>query len=231
MGRLIVEEHPFMRSYEAALEIQQQLHDALALRACRELAVRGGYVMAGEHDSVYTLGKHGNGSNMLLSRDALQRMGVKLVHIDRGGDITYHGPGQLVGYPILHLPTIGVGAREYVVRLLESVRRTCGAFGVDCAPRDDAPGLWLGDKEQRTLRKICAVGVHVGQGISTHGFALNVSTDLRFFEGINPCGFSDRGVTSLEKELGIAVDVGAVREAFLGCFADVFGVELEYFAH
>lgn len=227
MSRRIVTVINFSRGYEVGLIRQKELHDILATSSQEELASRAGYIMAGEHEPVYTLGKHGHSRNMLLSEAALQRMGVQLVRIDRGGDITYHGPGQLVGYPILHLPTLGLGARQYLALLLESVQRTCAAYGVACAPRGDAPGLWLGEPSGNTLRKICAVGVHIGQGVSTHGFALNVNTDLSYFEMINPCGFSDRGVTSLAVELGHAVDYEEVREAFLRCFAEVFGVEVE----
>lgn len=226
MSKCIVKVIDFTRSYEEGLRRQKQLHDILAACSQKELALQAGYIMAGEHEPVYTLGKHGHSTNMLLSDAALRRMGAKLVRIDRGGDITYHGPGQLVGYPILHLPAIKLGARGYIEQLLESVRQTCSEFGVLCAPRDDAPGLWLGDSPQNTLRKICAVGVHIGQGVTTHGFALNVNTDLNYFEKINPCGFADRGVTSLAKELGHAVDYEAVRETFLRCFAEVFGVEV-----
>lgn len=221
-----VEVLPFAWGYEEGLARQHALHDALAASSQAELAERVGYLMAGEHEHVYTLGKHGHNENMLLSSVALQRMGVKLVQIDRGGDITYHGPGQLVGYPILHLPALGIGARAYVERLLESVQRTCELYGVACAPREDAPGLWLGGDGHGALRKICAVGVHIGQGVSTHGFALNVNTDLGYFSKINPCGFSDRGVTSLAAELGHTVDYGAVQRTFLTCFAEVFGVAL-----
>lgn len=226
MGRPLVEVKPFARDYQKGLARQRELHDALAASGHEELAARAGYILAGEHEPVYTLGKHGQRENMLLSQAALQRMGVKLVRIDRGGDITYHGPGQLVGYPILHLPTLGLSAREYVARLLEAVRCTCEAYGVACAPRDDVPGLWLGGQRQEPLRKICAVGVHIGQGVTTHGFALNVNTDLSYFDKINPCGFEDRGVTSLGVELGRPVDYEAVRGTFLARFAEVFGVEL-----
>lgn len=226
MAGKVVEVVPFARRYEEGLARQRALRDDLVRASRAGLAERAGYLLAGEHESVYTLGRHGQSANMLVSESALARLGIQLVRIDRGGDITYHGPGQLVGYPILHLPTLGIGAREYIDRLLESVRATCAAFGVACAPRGDAPGLWMGGDAGGRLRKICAVGVHIGQGVSTHGFALNVNTDLDFFERINPCGFTDRGVTSLAEELGHTLDCEAVRRTFLTCFAETFGVTL-----
>ena len=226
MEEFVVEVLPFIRDYEAGLAQQHRLHGTLQREQGELLKGRCGYLLAGEHDPVYTLGKHGRSENMLVSKELLERMGVKVVGVDRGGDITYHGPGQLVAYPILHLPTLGLGAKEYVAHLLDSVRRTCATFGVTCVPREDAPGLWLGCDGRGHLRKICAVGVHIGQGITTHGFALNVNTALGYFDKINPCGLRGCGVTSLSAELGREVDFDAVREQFFLHFAKVFGVHL-----
>lgn len=164
-----------------------------------------------EHPPVYTLGRSGKEANMLLSEEQLQRVGATLFHIDRGGDITFHGPGQLVCYPILNLEEFGLGLKEYVHLLEESVIAVCAHYGLEAGRVDKATGVWLDGGGPRA-RKICAIGVRSSHFVTMHGLALNVNTDLRYFSYIHPCGFVDKGVTSLQQELGHAVDMAEVKE-------------------
>lgn len=164
-----------------------------------------------EHPHVYTLGRSGREANMLLGEEQLQRIGATLYHIDRGGDITYHGPGQQVCYPILNLEEFGLGLKEYVHLLEEAVIGVCASYGIEAGRVDKATGVWL-DGDTSRARKICAIGVRSSHYVTMHGLALNVNTDLRYFSYINPCGFVDKGVTSLQHELGREVSMAEVKE-------------------
>lgn len=164
-----------------------------------------------EHPHVYTLGRSGKEANMLLGEEQLQRIGATLYHIDRGGDITYHGPGQQVCYPILNLEEFGLGLRRYVHLLEEAVIGVCASYGIEAGRVDKATGVWL-DGDTSRARKICAIGVRSSHYVTMHGLALNVNTDLRYFSYINPCGFVDKGVTSLQHELGREVSMAEVKE-------------------
>lgn len=164
-----------------------------------------------EHPHVYTLGRSGKENNMLLGEQQLQTIGATLYHIDRGGDITYHGPGQLVCYPIINLEEAGLGLKEYVHLLEEAVIGVCASYGITAGRLDKATGVWLDGASPRA-RKICAIGVRSSHYVTMHGLALNVNTDLRYFSYINPCGFIDKGVTSLQQELGREVPMDEVKE-------------------
>ena len=163
-----------------------------------------------EHPPVYTLGRSGKASNMLLGEEQLKRLGATLYHIDRGGDITYHGPGQLVCYPILNLEDFSLGLRDYIYVLEEAVIRVCATYGIKAGRLEKATGVWLEGDTPRA-RKICAMGVHASHFVTMHGLALNVNTDLRYFSYIHPCGFVDKGVTSLQKELHREVSMEEVK--------------------
>ncbi|PWL43308.1 MAG: lipoate--protein ligase, partial [Clostridiaceae bacterium] len=149
--------------------------------------------------------------NMLLSEEQLQKIGATLYHIDRGGDITYHGPGQLVCYPILNLEEFSLGLKEYVHLLEEAVIRVCASYGITAGRLEKATGVWLEGDTPRA-RKICAIGVRSSHFVTMHGLALNVNTDLRYFSYIHPCGFVDKGVTSLRQELKREVSLSEVKE-------------------
>ncbi len=168
-----------------------------------------------QHPHVYTLGRSGKDANMLLSDEQLKRIGATLFHIDRGGDITYHGPGQLVCYPILNLEEFHLGLKEYVHLLEEAVIRVCASYGIIAGRLAGATGVWLEGDTSRA-RKICAIGVRSSHFVTMHGLAFNVSTDLRYFSYINPCGFVDKGVTSLEKESGYRPDFEEVQDRLAG---------------
>ena len=169
------------------------------------------HIILCEHPHVYTLGRSGKEGNMLLSEEQLSAVGASLYHIDRGGDITYHGPGQLVCYPILNLEEFSLGLKEYVHLLEEAVIRVCASYGITAGRVEKATGVWLDGNSPRA-RKICAIGVRSSHYVTMHGLALNVNTDLCYFSYINPCGFIDKGVTSLQKELGKEVPIEEVKK-------------------
>lgn len=162
------------------------------------------------HPHVYTIGKHGKQENMLISDDMLSRIGAEVFRIDRGGDITYHGPGQLVCYPIICLEDFKLGLKSYLHLLEEAVIRTCSHYGIQSGRVDGATGVWI-DIDTPRERKICAMGVRSSHFVTMHGLALNVNTDLKYFDYINPCGFTNKGVTSIEKETGAQVPMEEVR--------------------
>jgi lipoyl(octanoyl) transferase len=154
-----------------------------------------------EHPHVFTLGKGGNVQNLLINEEFLKKIEATYFHIDRGGDITYHGPGQLVGYSIIDIENHKLSLKGYIYNLEEAIIQTLAEYGINGGRLTCATGVWLEPREH-TARKIAAIGVHASRFVTMHGFALNVNTDLNYFNYINPCGFIDKGVTSMEKELG-----------------------------
>lgn len=243
-----------------------------------------GTLLMVEHPPVYTLGKSGHAENLLVGREMLERLGAQFYHIDRGGDITFHGPGQLVVYPILDLERLGIGLRAYIEALEECVIRVAAHYGLRTGRIAGASGVWLGAgtdygaapaaaeagkkaaatetaatategtanataKQAATAatlaataaegaarcigtaadgptRKLCAIGVRSSRYITMHGFALNVSTDLRWFERINPCGFRDRGATSLERETGRTIAMEEVKALVAKNLSEILNVEI-----
>jgi lipoyl(octanoyl) transferase len=202
--------------YAAALEWQRRR--AAAFVASPETAREA--VSFLEHDPVYTLGARGNRAYLIASEAELAARGAAVVQSDRGGDVTFHGPGQLVVYPILNVRRRGFGAAAYVHALEEAVIRALDTFGVAGARIAGRRGVWVFE------RKVAAIGVRISRGISMHGLALNVSTDLRWFQAIVPCGIADAGVTSIERVLGVAPPLRAVEDALAGALGDVLGIEL-----
>lgn len=276
--------------YKACWELQQRLFDALVARkqhgaeqpqtephvpdspAAQELpAPDAGTVLLVEHPPVYTLGKSGHAENLLVSREALEGLGATFFHIDRGGDITFHGPGQLVCYPILDLERLGIGLRDYIAALEEAVIRTVAHYGIRAGRIPGASGVWLGEgveygdnakpgedaeagtrlsAAERTApqpaertpqpaaadrtarvkndppRKICAIGVRSSRYVTMHGFALNVTTDLGWFSRINPCGFTDRGATSIARETGRSVAMDEVKDLVVKFLSEILNVKI-----
>lgn len=195
--------------YAEAWDRQRILFDGL-VRARKEGAEYRNRIVFCQHPHVYTLGKHGKGSNMLLGEEQLRRIHAGLFHTDRGGDITYHGPGQWVCYPILNLEDFRLGLKDYLHLLEEAVVRVCASYGIVSGRVKGATGVWL-DTGTTRERKICAMGVRCSHFVTMHGLALNVNTDLRYFSYIHPCGFVDKGVTSLAAELGHEIPMEEVR--------------------
>ena len=179
------------------------------------------YLIFVEHPHVYTLGKSGDEHNLLLNYIQLQAKEATFFKTNRGGDITYHGPGQLVGYPIFDLENFGIGLREYIYSIEEAIVRTIAEYGLVGKRDPNATGVWL-DVGKPTARKICAIGVKSSRFVTMHGFALNINTDLDYFKHINPCGFVDKGVTSLEKELGIKQNLEIVKNQVLSHFRQIY---------
>lgn len=188
-------------------------------------AYEAGWLLLVEHNPVYTLGKSGKSENMLVSEEYLRSIGAEFFHIDRGGDITFHGPGQVVGYPILDLEQVGIGLREYIDSIEGAVIDLCAEYGIVAGRVEGASGVWLDGGTSRA-RKICAIGVKSSRYVTMHGFALNVNTDLRYFNHINPCGFADRGVTSLQKELGREVSMEEVKEKVINHLSEKLNVKI-----
>ena len=220
--------------YKACWDLQQTLFDALTAGKTNRTATpesatpsseEAGTILLVEHPPVYTLGKSGHAENLLVGREALEAMGAQFFHIDRGGDITFHGPGQLVCYPILDLERLGIGLRAYIDALEESVIRTVAEYGIRAGRIAGASGVWIVE-EGAAPRKICAIGVRASRFVTMHGFALNVSTDLEWFGLINPCGFVDRGVTSIERETGRTVPMDEVKKSIVTVLSEKLDVKI-----
>jgi lipoyl(octanoyl) transferase len=175
-----------------------------------------------EHPPVITVGKSGKFENLLASDSFLASRGVEVFRVDRGGDVTFHGPGQLVGYPIFDLESLHLGLRDYIHTLEEAVIRLLDAYDIRACRLKGAAGVWLDTDISSATRKICAIGVRSSRYVTMHGFALNVNTCLDYFRLINPCGFTDKGVTSLEAESGRATDMPEVKRRLLQIMTHLF---------
>ncbi len=198
--------------YDRALELQQGLARARAQGRI------GNVLLFLQHPPVFTTGRFRGGDDVIVPPETLARLGIAVFHTNRGGGITYHGPGQLVGYPILDLKENGLGVREYVRKLEETIMKLLLALGIQGQTIAEYPGVWVGEK------KICSIGIHVTHHITTHGFALNVSNDLQYFDYVRPCGLSGEVMTSVSELLGHPVAMETIIEALLPCFSDVFGL-------
>jgi lipoyl(octanoyl) transferase len=189
-----------MIDYKEAWDRQRGIADkiiaAKGLPACDEQQI-----IFCEHPHVYTLGRNGKAHNLLINTDFLARINACYYQVDRGGDITYHGPGQIVCYPLLDLERLHCGLKQYIATLEEIVIKTLQHYDIKVQRLAGATGVWI-DAEKPTARKICAIGVHASHFVTMHGFALNVNTDLNYYRHINPCGFTDKGVTSIQQETG-----------------------------
>ncbi|WP_207429123.1 lipoyl(octanoyl) transferase LipB [Pedobacter sp. SYSU D00535] len=183
------------------------------------------YLVFVEHPHVYTLGKSGKPENLLLDEQGLKNKQASYYKINRGGDITYHGPGQIVGYPILDLDNFFTDIHLYLRTLEEAIILTLAAYGIEAGRYPGYTGVWL-DADNEKARKICAMGVRCSRWVTMHGFAFNVNADLNYFKNIVPCGIDDKDVTSMERELGHAVDIEEVKLALKQKIAELFGMEL-----
>ena len=179
------------------------------------------YLLFCEHPHVYTLGKSGDENNLLVNEDYLNSRGATFYKINRGGDITYHGPGQLVGYPILDLDNFFTDIHKYLRYLEEAVILTLADYGIESTRSDGETGVWL-DVGNENARKICALGVRSSRWVTMHGLALNVNCDLSYFGNIIPCGIADKSVTSMKKELGREVDIQEVQQKLKGQLKKLF---------
>ena len=208
--------------YSEAFKKQKELFEAIILQKSGEQKETQQTVIFCEHPHVITIGKNGSVSNLLFPENMLKEKQVELYPVDRGGDVTYHGPGQLVCYPVVDLEVFRIGLKMYIFRLEEIIIRLLDLYGLKGERLPGAAGVWLQAGDPHKARKICAIGVKSSRYVTMHGFALNISTDLSYFGLINPCGFKDKGVTSIEKELNCKIDVEQLKNRLQRIFREEF---------
>ncbi len=219
--------------YQQAWDYQTQLFNSILDVKSRnrtasenDQLTTNNYLLFCEHPHVYTLGKSGNEDNLLIKKEELPAIGATYHHINRGGDITYHGPGQLVGYPILDLENFFTDIHQYMRFLEEAIIQTLAEFNIIAGRIKGLTGVWLDVDDPKKARKICALGVKTSRWVTLHGFALNVNTDLSYFDKMIPCGISDKAVTSMAKELNKVVDMDQVKNTLKQKFAELFKMQL-----
>lgn len=215
-------------AYKDALAAQEEKFNKLLERKRRDFQGNDmheaeHYFFLCQHHPVYTLGKNGKPEHVLKSA---ANNDAEFFNTSRGGDITYHGPGQLVGYPILDLEALNIGLARYIELIEESIIRTIAEYGIQGERYKGASGVWLDTNDPIKIRKICAIGIRSSRWVTMHGFAFNINTDLNYFNHIVPCGIADKGVTSLQKELGAPQDFEQVMERVLFHFKSLFFPEL-----
>ena len=206
-----------LMDYQEAWDYQEERFNRLVdfKRQPEGKATPSQYLLFCEHPHVYTLGKSGDEHNLLIRQEFLKKIDATYYKTNRGGDITYHGPGQVVGYPIVDLEKLGLGLKQYIALLEDSIIELLEEYGITATQMEGATGVWLDATHPVKARKICAIGVRSGRHVTMHGFALNVNTNLDYFTYINPCGFDTKGVTSMEKELGGSQNFEHIKEQLL----------------
>ncbi len=218
-------------NYKEAWDYQEELFQTLVSKKCNqadESNANGSdhFLLFCEHKPVITLGKSGEKSNLLLNDQMLNQLGIDFYKINRGGDITFHGPGQLVGYPILNLDYFVHDIHLYMRNLEEVIIQAISEFGLNGERLKGSTGVWLDTESPSKVRKICAMGVRASRWVTMHGWALNVNTDLSFFSHIIPCGISDKAVTSLNQELGEELNMQEIKQIVKEKFQEVFSCQL-----
>jgi lipoyl(octanoyl) transferase len=229
MSYLVKYEDIELKDYKDTWEYQEEIFQKLIDRKMNKTEPlnndAGNVYITVEHPHVFTLGKNGSVNNLLINSIQLLAKDAAFYKINRGGDITYHGPGQIVGYPIFDLETMNLSLREYIHMLEEVIIKTINDFGIKGERLLNATGVWLDTAIPGKERKICAIGVRASRYVTMHGFAFNVNTDLNYFSYINPCGYIDKGVTSLEKELGAKQDLVKTKNIVRRKMQEVFNIE------
>tara|TARA_X000001036_G_scaffold152113_1_gene144454 strand:- start:291 stop:995 length:705 start_codon:yes stop_codon:yes gene_type:complete len=217
----------FEESFKIQKQIQNEIIDIKLNNRKNNLNLSTpNYLLFMEHNHVYTLGNSGDDKNLLFNEKELDKKGIKFIKTNRGGDITYHGPGQLVCYPIFDLENFYTDIHRYLRDLEEIIVGTLDHFGIVAFGNPNETGVWL-DIGSKNERKICAMGIKVSRWVTMHGLALNVNTDLSYFEGIIPCGINNKGVTSINNELSQKVDLKKVREIMIKNFEKKFNVIID----
>lgn len=221
-----------LKDYKEAWDFQTSLFEKnLAIKTQNrslpesDLLLTHNYLLFCEHPHVYTLGKSGKESNLLLNTDQLKDIDASYYHINRGGDITYHGPGQIIGYPILDLENFFTDIHQYMRLLEESIIRTCQSYGVSAGRIQGLTGVWVDHENEKQARKIAALGVKTSRWVTMHGLAFNVNANLHYFNNIIPCGITDKSVTSLQLELGHALPMTDVQNTLKKNIVELFGME------
>jgi len=212
------------QSYKQIWDYQEELLQQ-KIKAKQSNKSEPDYLLFVEHDPVYTLGKNGKEKNLLINQKSLVEKGIEFYHINRGGDITFHGPQQLVGYPILDLDNYKTDLGWYLRSLEEVIILTMGEYGLKGERSAGETGVWLDASIRGRERKICAMGIRCSRWVTMHGFALNVNVDLNYFNFITPCGIQNKQVTSLEKELGQILSMDEVKKRLVSNFEHVFEVK------
>jgi len=218
--------------YKKAWDIQQQHFDLISKNKLenrnkptdQQVLVENRLYFC-EHPHVYTLGKHGDANNLLLDKNELDEKEIGFYQINRGGDITYHGPGQIVGYPVFDLDTLFTDIGKFLRLMEEAIILTLAEYGIDGGRIDGLTGVWLDINDPIKARKICAMGMHISRWVTMHGFALNVNSDVDYYQHIVPCGIQDKGVTSMQKELGYKPDIEEVKSKLLNHLQQLFNIE------
>jgi lipoyl(octanoyl) transferase len=211
-----------LKDYKECWDLQEELLlETIADKRTKGVPSAKNHFLLVEHPHVYTLGKSGDEKNLLAHGDFLKKIEATFYKINRGGDITYHGPGQIVGYPIIDLEYFKIGVREYIEKMEDSIIATIAEYGLVGGRKEGATGVWLDFAHPSRARKICAIGVRVSRYVTMHGFALNVNTDMRYFSYINPCGLTF-GVTSIQQELGREISITEVKEILKGKFNSIY---------
>jgi lipoyl(octanoyl) transferase len=216
--------------YQKAWDYQTEIfNQTLAIKSTNRAestsSATNNFLIFCEHPHVFTLGKSGNEKNLLLDKEGLAERNASYYHINRGGDITYHGPGQLVGYPVIDLENFFTDIHKYMRLLEEAVILTLKEYDVESGRIPGFTGVWLDYNDEKKARKICALGVKTSRWVTMHGFAFNVNADLKYFDYIVPCGIDDKAVTSLEQELGAAQDMKEVAKILKENIRQLFGME------
>jgi len=222
-----------LKPYQEAWDIQQGIFDAIV--ACKianrklpedeQIATESEFLFV-EHPHVYTLGKSGDANNMLLNEETLKQKGATFVKVNRGGDITYHGPGQVVGYPILDLDNFFTDIHLYLRKLEDVIINTIAEYGIKGERSEGETGVWL-DVGKPSARKICAMGVRTSRWVTMHGFALNVNSDLAYFDYIVPCGIKGKAVASMHAELDKEINMEEIKEKIKKHFEIIFDTKLK----
>ena len=230
MNKKVIIKNIGLIDYKEAWDYQESLFDEIVSikdrnRKAEVQEESYNYLIFCEHPHVYTIGKSGKLENLLISEDFLKSKSATLHKINRGGDITYHGPGQIVGYPILDLDNFGVSIKNYIDGLEEVIIRALQHYDIIATRSAGATGVWLDADDPIKARKISAIGVRTSHWVSMHGFAFNINTNLDYFGYIVPCGIQGKSVTSLEKELGRKIDIDEVHEILKREFSNVFEME------
>ncbi|NND31731.1 MAG: lipoyl(octanoyl) transferase LipB [Saprospiraceae bacterium] len=224
-------------TYDVALQIQKEHLDKLVaikkknrLRPADSIVVPTHHFIFCEHPPVFTLGRTGDEKHLLLRQSELQQRNIAYRKTNRGGDITFHGPGQIVGYPIFDLEFFFTDVHRYVRYIEEAVIRTLGEFNIKGIRVPDFTGVWIEENTQLPMRKICAIGIHLSRWISMHGFAFNINTELDYFNMIVPCGIpsEDKSVTNLSNEIGQKIEIKEVQEKLIKHFSQLFGFEFSW---
>lgn len=208
--------------FEKILEVKKQNRNLTD----QEQATTSNYLIFCEHPHVFTLGKSGEEKNLLIAKDKLKSIGATYHHTNRGGDITYHGPGQIVIYPVIDLENFFTDIHKYMRHLEEAVIQTLNEFSIEAGRIKGLTGVWIDYDNETTCRKIAALGVKTSRWVTLHGLAFNVNTNLDYFKYIVPCGIDDKAVTSMEKELGSSQDIAKIKSILLKKISSIFEMEM-----